>query len=102
MTVFAGTRTDRGCVVTADGAPLAPCNDLMNHSPGGFEWGYGGSGPAQLALAICAHVLGAEKALKAYQAFKWAFITPIREDSWTLPSSEVEAWADKHLRRDAQ
>ena len=28
--------------------------DLFNHSPTGFEWGYGGSGLAQLALAILA------------------------------------------------
>jgi hypothetical protein len=26
--------------------------ELVNHSPSGFEWGYGGSGPAQLALAL--------------------------------------------------
>ena len=26
--------------------------DLFNHSPTGFEWGYAGSGPVQLALAI--------------------------------------------------
>jgi len=25
--------------------------ELVNHSPSGFEWGYGGSGPAQLALS---------------------------------------------------
>src|SRR5262245_55620958 len=25
---------------------------VFNHSPDGFAWGYGGSGPAQLALAI--------------------------------------------------
>ena len=25
---------------------------VYNHSPDGFAWGYGGSGPAQLALAI--------------------------------------------------
>jgi len=29
----------------------APRSDLRNHSPNGFEWGYSGSGPAQLALA---------------------------------------------------
>ena len=29
--------------------------DLVNHSPTGFEWGYGGSGPAQLAVAMLAH-----------------------------------------------
>ena len=25
---------------------------IFNHSPNGFSWGYGGSGPAQLALAL--------------------------------------------------
>lgn len=35
-------------------APLNPRHDLYNHSPCGFEYGYGGSGPAQLALAILA------------------------------------------------
>ncbi len=34
--------------------PLGPRLDLANHSPDGFSWGYGGSGPAQLALAILA------------------------------------------------
>ncbi|MCU4744613.1 DUF6166 domain-containing protein [Natronoglomus mannanivorans] len=26
--------------------------EVRNHGPTGFEWGYNGSGPAQLALAI--------------------------------------------------
>lgn len=38
-------------------ARLDSRTDLFNHSPTGFEWGYGGSGPAQLALAILAHHL---------------------------------------------
>lgn len=38
--------------------PLEPRHDLRNHSPDGFEWGYSGSGPAQLALALAADVLG--------------------------------------------
>jgi hypothetical protein len=37
---------------------LDPRLDLYNHSPTGFAWGYGGSGPAQLALALLADVLG--------------------------------------------
>ena len=31
---------------------LPSCTKIMNHSPNGFSWGYSGSGPAQLALAI--------------------------------------------------
>ena len=30
----------------------APSQKVYNHSPDGFMWGYGGSGPAQLALAV--------------------------------------------------
>lgn len=41
-------------VVHDDGSehPLPSCTKLMNHSPSGFAWGYSGSGPSQLALAI--------------------------------------------------
>ncbi len=31
---------------------------LHNHSPDGFDWGYQGSGPAQLTLALVADALG--------------------------------------------
>jgi hypothetical protein len=38
-------------------SPLDPRCDLRNHSPTGFAWGYNGSGPSQLALALlCDHV----------------------------------------------
>lgn len=64
---------------------LDPRHDLRNHSPDGFEWGYLGSGPAQLALAICADVLGDdERAQRVYQQFKEREIAPIKDDDWTL------------------
>jgi len=47
-------------VVLEDGCPPRPLEwrlDLRNHSPTGLEWGYGGSGPAQPALALAADVL---------------------------------------------
>ncbi len=41
---------------------------VYNHSPDGFNWGYCGSGPAQLALAICLEVFGSsEVALNSYR-----------------------------------
>ena len=48
-----------GLVVVSEGAggparPLRPRQDLYNHSPDGFSWGYHGSGCAQLALALLA------------------------------------------------
>lgn len=46
-------------IVTDRGEAALPVRlDVSNHSPDGFEWGYGGSGPAQLALALCIDALG--------------------------------------------
>jgi hypothetical protein len=44
---------------------------IRNHSPDGFNWGYGGSGPAQLALAIVLELTGKPD---GYQDFKFAVI----------------------------
>src|SRR5262249_10364987 len=57
--------------------------EVRAHSPTGFAWGYGGSGPAQLALALLVDATGdAETALQHYQTFKSyaefgiTFVTP--------------------------
>ena len=44
---------------------------LVRHSPTGFEWGYAGSGPAELARCILLDVLGTESPLAEllYQKF---------------------------------
>lgn len=98
---YAGRRTERGCVVEALGAdgarrPLDLRTDLWNHSPDGFEWGYGGSGPAQLALALLADVTGdGELAARQHQDFKWAGPARWRGDEWAtwrLEAAAVRAW----------
>lgn len=59
--------------------------DLSNHSPTGFNWGYGGSGPAQLALALLADALGDDdRALRLHQLFKFKVVANWdMEKSWT-------------------
>lgn len=66
---------------------LDPRLDLANHSPSGFEWGYAGSGPAQLALAILADALGDDgRALQLYQRFKSEVVAQMpADDAWELP-----------------
>jgi len=55
--------------------PLNPSQALWNHSPDGFQWGYGGSGPAQLALAILLDLTGEpELSMSLHQEFKRHFI----------------------------
>ena len=59
--------------VWLDGNELLPDESraYRNHSPDGFNWGYGGSGPAQLALAVTLEVTGSAE---GYQQFKWDVI----------------------------
>jgi hypothetical protein len=92
---YEGRRTADGAVVTVNGKTLDPRFDLRNHSPDGFHWGYGGSGPAQLALAIAADYFGDEVGESIYQDLKWALIAPIQSDKWTLASQEIRAWHAK-------
>lgn len=76
--------------------------DLRNHSPDGFQWGYGGSGPAQLALAILAHAIGPVQALRLYQIYKrdviaqWPPYLPL-----DIPQEDVLRWALDHYEKEA-
>lgn len=91
MKRYEGRRTGQEVEVTADGQPLNPRLDLWNHSSTGFEWGYGGSGPAQLALAMLAdHCGNDEQALNFYHRFKWAVIAELPRRRWTLTSEEID------------
>jgi hypothetical protein len=111
MSIYQGTRDSQvgAAPVLVDGEPLDPRNDLMNHSPLGFQWGYGGSGPAQLALAILAHHfrqkgmrprLADDRAVQLHQAFKFAVIGRIQMDRWNLTTFQVEREIEKIERED--
>ena len=74
--------------VRLDGEWLNPEPSLKkrNHSPDGFNWGYGGSGPAQLALAIIM-ALSEDfdiKPLMDYQVFKWSVINPLPQKAFKI------------------
>src|ERR1019366_2853013 len=91
MKNYEGLRRFYAVDVTFNGRPLNPRLDLYNHSPTGFEWGYCGSGPAQLALAILADHLGNdEQVLDFYHRFKWGVIAELPKRGWTLTSDQVE------------
>ena len=84
----APTETDDRNRIWIDGVEVLPdaSQKIRNHSPDGFNWGYGGSGPAQAALAICLHILGhARLAEVLYQQFKRTFVAswqPAGESFW--------------------
>lgn len=121
--IYHGRYDERGnLIVGVDGEALESRCDLFNHSPLGFECGYGGSGPAQLALAILAdHFLHrvtdmpiAEKAaglgpllddlpavadhlaVRLHQAFKFGVIATLKRGApWAITSSDVTDWLQR-------
>lgn len=73
--------------------------DLVNHSPTGFAWNYGGSGPAQLALAILADVTGDDDlAVRLHQQFKADVIANMPRGKWELPEASVREWIEVNQR----
>ena len=99
---YSGRWTRKGANVSReleDGTtePLPLRLDLENHSPTGFAWGYDGSGPAQLALAILSDAVGDDRAMHCgnYQAFKFAKIGKLGNEDWVITRDEVLDWFDR-------
>jgi hypothetical protein len=84
-------------IVLKDGQPLdiGPSRKLVNKSTE-FSWGFGGSGPAQLALALLYDVTGDHHlSLDYYQDFKWSVVAGWSE-TWVITREEILKWiADK-------
>lgn len=96
-----------GVVVTVDGWPL---HHVVRHSPTGMEWGYGGSGPADLALSILTDYLGdriyavhatdgcveqrngLSLAEQLHQPFKWSFVASFPREGWSLTGEQIASW----------
>lgn len=93
---FVGYRTATGTVVSVrdlgEYKSLPLCLDKVNHSPDGFEWGYGGSGPSQLAYAILHQYAGPFTADKYYQEFKRDFIQDIHSDEFVISGEAIDEW----------
>ena len=85
-----------GVLVTIDGEPLGwrALLAVRRHSPAGPEWGCGGSGPSQLALAILLAVTDQTTAARFYQRFKWGVVASISSDRWGLNAGEVLRWLE--------
>jgi hypothetical protein len=117
LMVFTGKRTpfaeQNRVIFTIDGkqwANLPLYLDEVNHSPTGFEWGYWGSGPSQLAYAILrTHYeivfnytpeQAKASALEHYQYFKESVIGRIKSKEWTITTEDIRKWWAKTLLGD--
>jgi len=83
---------------------------VMIHSPDGFEWGYRGSGPADLALSILADFFGENpnqaeldqgrydnvvESLRYYQRFKEAFVAKWPKEGGYIEDHTIGVWIRK-------
>ena len=87
--------------VFLDGNLLSPnySQSVYNHSPDGFNWGYGGSGPSQLALAIMLEFVSVEDARSLYQDFKFDVISKLPMDKdFEIDMEKVEEWIKNHKK----
>lgn len=80
-----------------------PSQKIMNHSPDGFAWGYSGSGPAQLALALT--VYAAEmmdvpfgRVRQFYQEVKSEFVANWPKDEEISSQYNIEGYLWKRIK----
>lgn len=92
---YQGHRSAQGVVVEVvqDGRPKR-LKHVVYHSPTGFEWGYGGSGPADLALSILADFLGRKPEPWLYQAFKGDFVSKW-DSRWVIHEGQIQDWLNE-------
>lgn len=105
---YVGRRPGRGSAVVEVGwhdpdglgRRFEPLPHMVRHSPTGMEWGYGGSGPSDLALSILAHHFG-EDPLKdrdarsngLYMRFKEEIVSRLPPE-WSLLKSQIDHWLE--------
>ena len=72
----------------------------VRHSPDGFQWGYGGSGPSEAARCILIDYFGGDKkkADRYYQDFKWKFIAPAKKRLYIL-DKHIADWLNEIKKR---
>ncbi len=76
---------------------------ISRHSPDGFQWGYGGSGPSDLALSIMVDffekqglsMFALKNAGTCYQDFKWEFIAGVQENRFVITGEQINKWIKK-------
>lgn len=96
--IYYGVRSEDGCkiLVFTEGMDdyLLPLHlDHVQHSPTGFEWGYGGSGPSQLAFSILADFgLAIDEVHALYQKFKADIVTHLDYLYFRLTSEQILNW----------
>lgn len=90
MNAYVGERTIDGLVVMLNGKPLPSYLDLAKYSAGGFEWGYEGNEPLQLAFAIVYSRLGNVVEARTLAKPMMKMIVANLENEWEIPVDLID------------
>ena len=96
-------------VVVLDQDGVRPLAHHVRHSPGGFSWGYAGSGPSELARCILLDHFGLPADTDAdwdsprlpvsYQRFKFDVIARLdQHEPWSISAQQIGEWARRQRR----
>jgi hypothetical protein len=91
-----GTPLPLAVYVDGEQLDLQASLDVWNHSPDGFSWGYAGSGPAQLALAILLRFTDRDNAARLHQSFKFDHVAHWPQDQPLDQHVDVRHWLAAH------
>jgi len=99
--IYSGIRLGSGVEVTVleqfedqKYIPIGLLKHRVYHSPTGFEWGYLGSGPSDLARSILWDHLGKEPPRVLYMEFKEKFVSGWK-DEWEINGCQIQDWIKK-------
>lgn len=77
----------------ADGAPMTNIpHKVLMHSPTGYEWGFNGKGPADLALNILLQYARADVAIVWHQQFKKDFLEKAPKEGMKIEGKRIKQW----------
>jgi hypothetical protein len=79
-----------------DGTARATVEHVVRHSPTGIEWGYAGSGPADLARSVLTALVGADTADRLYQVYKDDVVAHVPFAGAVLKAADVRRWVARH------
>lgn len=126
MKIYRGIPPHEVRVEPGEGGGIYPLPHIIKHSPTGFAWGYGGSGPTELARCIlidlftplnarCPRCRGrgtnrtVTKACDActgegylvppgvYQSFKWNFLAKLpSSEPWEISEEQIREWLHQY------
>ncbi len=90
MKTYMGDRTIDGILVTVNGKPLDTRAATRTFSSMGFEWGYDGPEPRQLAFAILADHLGDMRVAETLSASFMTELVANFDNEWTLTTTDID------------